>query len=80
MARLTDIKKGTQVIITSIDGEPRYMSKLNQYGLFPGDHARVMRHAPFDGPVLLEVRGMEIALGKSLAARVVVEVAGCDSH
>lgn len=80
MARLTDIKKGTHVIISSIEGEPRYLAKLNQFGLYPGDHATVMRHAPFDGPVLLEVRGMEIALGKSIAARVLVEETGCDSH
>jgi Fe2+ transport system protein FeoA len=34
--------------------------------------------APFDGPVLLEIRGMEIALGKGIAERILVEVAACD--
>jgi Fe2+ transport system protein FeoA len=77
--RLTDIETGTQVKITSFDGEPRYMTKLNQFGLYPGDLARVVRFAPFGGPVLLKVRGMEIALGKSIAACILVEVADCDS-
>lgn len=80
MARLIDIEKGTQVKITSFEGEPRLTSKLNQFGLYPGDLAMVVRFAPFDGPVLVEVRGMEIALGKSIAACILVEVAACDSH
>ena len=79
MARLIDIEKGMQVKIASIEGEPRYMTRLNQSGLYPGDLARVVRIAPFDGPILIEVRGMEIALGKSLAARILVELAACDS-
>jgi len=79
MARLIDIEKGTQVKIASFEGEPRYVTKLNQFGLYLGDLARVVRFAPFGGPVLLEVRGMEIALGKSIAACILVEVAACDS-
>lgn len=78
MARLIDIEKGIQVKIASFEGEPRYMTKLNKYGLYPGDLARVVRFAPFDGPVLLEVRGMEIALGKNIAERILVEVEACD--
>jgi hypothetical protein len=64
MARLIDVVKGTLVRIASID---------------PGDLARVVRFAPFDGPVLLEVRGMEIALGRSIAKHILVEEAACDS-
>lgn len=78
-ARLIDVEKGTQVRITSFEGDHGFMRKLNRFGLFPGDLARVVRYAPFGGPVLLEVRGMEIALGKSVAARILVEVAACDS-
>ena len=79
MARLIDIEKGTQVKIASFEGGSRYETKLNQFGLYPGDLAKVIRFAPFGGPVLLEVRGMEIALGKSIAACILVEVAACDS-
>jgi Fe2+ transport system protein FeoA len=77
--RLIEVNQGTQVRITAIEGEIRYTAKLNQFGLYPGDLAVVMRFAPFDGPVLLEVRGMEIALGKSLAEHILVEVLSCDS-
>jgi len=44
-----------------------------QYGLFPGDVARVVRKAPFNGPLLLEVGGREIALGRRIAEKIFVE-------
>ena len=78
--KLSDIQKGGRVVITSFVDEARMTGRLSQYGLYPGDHARVLRIAPFDGPVLLEVRGMEIALGKNVAERILVEVTPCDSH
>lgn len=71
--------KGSLVRIASIEGDPRYKTKLSQFGLYPGDLARVVRFAPFDGPILLEVRGMEIALGRSIAEHILVEEAACDS-
>ncbi|OGN90260.1 MAG: hypothetical protein A2Y88_02540 [Chloroflexi bacterium RBG_13_48_10] len=79
MVRLTDIERGKQVKIIALEGDSRYMTRLNQSGLYPGDLAKVVRIAPFDGPVLLEVCGMEIALGKSFAERILVEVVPCVS-
>lgn len=73
-SRLIDIKDGARVRITSIEGEPGYMVKLNRFGIYAGDTARVVRRAPFDGPILLEVGGMEIALGKNIASQIMVEV------
>jgi Fe2+ transport system protein FeoA len=79
MARLIDMVKGSLVRIVSIEGNPRTRNKLSQFGLYPGDLVMVVRFAPFDGPVLLEVRGMEIALGRSIAEHILVEEAACDS-
>ncbi len=73
MTRLIDVEKGVQVKIASFTGAPGYTSRLNRFGLYPGDLARIVRQAPFDGPVLLEVRGMEIALGKNIAAHILVD-------
>jgi len=72
--RLSDIQNGVQVTIASFEGGRGLIARLNQYGLFPGDRMRVLRRAPFGGPVLLEVRGMEIALGRGVASRILVEV------
>lgn len=78
--RLIDSRQGDRVKIASFEGAPRIQEKFTQYGMFPGDVVEVRRIAPFDGPLLLAVRGREIALGKSLAARIIVENVPCDLH
>jgi ferrous iron transport protein A len=59
--------------ITGIDGGSNLNAKLRQYGLFVGDQVRVLRLAPLGGPVLIEVNGREIALGRGIAVRITVE-------
>ncbi len=70
---LADVENSISVKIIRFEGEAGLQTKLTQYGLYPGDIARVLRTAPFDGPVLIEVDGREIALGKNIAAQVIVE-------
>ena len=71
---LTDAQNGAMVRIEGFLTPASLAAKLRQLGMVPGDTARIIRQAPFDGPFLLEIRGREIALGKSIAARVLVEV------
>ena len=64
---------GVQIRIKGFEGGRALKLKLRQYGLFIGDQARVLRLAPFAGPVLLEVNGREIALGRDIATKIIVE-------
>ncbi len=48
--------------------------KLVQYGLHLGDRLHVLRVAPMGGPLLVEVNGREIALGRTVAKKILVEV------
>lgn len=38
-----------------------------------GDSLQVLRVAPLGGPLLVEVNGREIALGRSVAEKIMVE-------
>lgn len=49
-------------------------AKLKTYGLHVGDCLRVLRIAPLGGPLLVEVDGREIALGRTVAEKILVEV------
>ena len=55
-------------------------SRLRQLGLVPGDRLRILRQAPLGGPLLVEVNGRSLALGRGVAARIEVEEIECDSH
>lgn len=47
---------------------------FNQMGIQPGDRIRVLRRAPFGGPLIIDNRGTHVAVGKKLAEQIHVEV------
>ena len=69
---LLDVPNGGYARLISV--EARLHSKLMQYGLHIGDRMRVVRSAPLGGPLLIEVDGREIALGRRVAEKIFVEV------
>ncbi len=79
---LLDIESGKWVRILAYQGGRRFEHRLRQLGLLPGQCARVLRHAPFGGPLLIEVHQRQLALGRGVAARIEVEEidAPCDSR
>jgi ferrous iron transport protein A len=72
--RLTDVKHDLWVKVLGFEGSAHFQDRLLQHGLYPGDRARVLRSAPLDGPLLVEVNGREIALGLGVAQSIMVEV------
>lgn len=66
--------------VTALRGGAGLRARLTQYGLFVGDCLRVLRTAPLRGPLLVEVNGREIALGRRVAEKILVEAGECGSH
>jgi len=48
-------------------------ARLTQLGFLPGNKIRVIRTAPFRGPLLIDVEGREIVLGRGIAHHILVE-------
>lgn len=76
---LVDVETGKLVRVVGFRGGNRLDLKLRQLGIIPGDCARVLRHAPFGGPSLIEIDGRAIALGRTIASKIEVEVSECAS-
>ena len=74
MMRLEEIENNRWVKITRVEGGNSIEYKLLQMGITPGTQTRVIRRAPFGGPLLMEVNGLEVALSREVAARIWVEV------
>lgn len=66
--------------VIRFDGQPELANQLLQLGLLPGDRLRVVREAPLGGPLLVEFNGRSVALGREVAARIIVEEAACASR
>lgn len=69
---LLNLPNNQSAQLVSVD--ERLHLKLKQYGLHIGDRVRVVRCAPLGGPLMIEVNGREIALGRAVAEKIFVEV------
>jgi ferrous iron transport protein A len=68
------IKRKARVIM--IDGGQRVRSYLNTLGIHIGDWLTVVQRAPFRGPVLVEIHGTRVALGRGVARKIRVDMDG----
>jgi ferrous iron transport protein A len=71
--KLLDAPKNKLVRIIDYTGGKGVDSKLRQLGLIPGRKVKVLRFAPIGGPVMVDVEGRSVALGRGIAARIQVE-------
>lgn len=71
---LSELISGNCARLVSVEGGKRLTSILRQYGFYPGERIRILRIAPFNGPVLVEINQREVALGRKVAGQVLVEL------
>jgi ferrous iron transport protein A len=76
MMALDTVGTRKQVRVIAIDGGHGVRSHLNLLGIHIGDWLTVVERAPFRGPVLVEVNGSRVAIGRGVAAKVRVEADG----
>lgn len=69
-----DIRRQARVIL--IDGGHGIRAHLNTLGIHVGDWLTVVERAPFRGPVLVEVNGTRVAIGRGIASKVSVDIEG----
>jgi ferrous iron transport protein A len=79
MKTLLQISPGNSVRVIDFNGGIHLRSKLTQYGIYPGDCLRLLRIAPLGGPLLVECNDREIALGRGIADKIIVELKPCES-
>jgi Fe2+ transport system protein FeoA len=69
---LNDLPEKDSATIRAIGGDRTARQQLRELGLVPGDTVRVLRRAALGGPLLIECRGTQIALGRNIASQVTV--------
>ena len=74
VVNLHDLRPGQAGEIVSIDTGFHAKRRLEDMGLTPGTRIRVLRVAPFGGPIEILVRGSRLAIGRGMSRRILVEV------
>ena len=71
---LYSAKSGSRVQVLVVGGP--LVDQLARQGLRAGDVVLVKNRAPLGGPILVEVQGAVIALGRTLARKITVKALG----
>lgn len=70
--RLSEVKLGTTVVITSFENDDIFL-KLMEMGCLPGEKVTVDHIAPFKDPISILVSGYRLSLRLNEAQHVFVE-------
>ena len=71
---LDKVKEQQKVKVIKIMGGWGIRQRLNQMGIHPGDQILVKRSAIMGGPVLIQVHGADVALGRGMTRKIMVEI------
>lgn len=74
MVSLTNIKAGSKVRVVRIRGGLGIRQRLSCLGIHPGDIIVLQKSGFMRGPVLVNIHGNQVALGRGVAAKILVEV------
>ncbi|KUK50225.1 MAG: hypothetical protein XD76_1572 [candidate division TA06 bacterium 32_111] len=71
---LTDVKSGSKVRVARIKGGLGIRQRLNCLGIHSGDVMLLQKSGFMRGPVLVNIHGNQVALGRGIATKILVEV------
>jgi ferrous iron transport protein A len=70
---LDRIRENQEVKVVRILGGWGIRQRLNQMGIHSGDTILVKRSAIMGGPILIRVHGADVALGRGMTRKVIVQ-------
>lgn len=70
---LNHLNRGEVALIKEIRGGRSIRQRLGRLGLHPSDRIRVVQNGFFGGPILIEVHGVEVGIGRGMAEQIEVE-------
>lgn len=71
---LRNIPLGTTAILTSLEGNPDFIRRLNEMGFLPGTKFKLLRRAPFGGPVEVSFGHTRIAFRPDASVTIHIHV------
>ncbi len=71
---LAELESGTSGRIKELQGGRTFSRRLESMGIRTGKRAVKISGMPLRGPVVVQVEGTRVALGRRMAAKVMVEL------
>jgi ferrous iron transport protein A len=72
---ITCLEQGTEAtVVRFIDPGTSFQRRLRTLGIREGKSLKIVAIHPFAGPLVVEVDGREITIGRGIAQRIIAEV------
>jgi len=73
LTTLDQIFENSKAKVIDVRGGGRIRQRLSQMGIHPGDMITILRYGALRGPILIEIHGSQVALGRGIASKIIVE-------
>ena len=70
---LPSLSPGESAVIKTFNADLNLQSRLVEMGILPGVEIRMIKKAPFKGPIEFKIRGYEVSLRHRDAEQVLVQ-------
>jgi ferrous iron transport protein A len=70
---LGELRPGQQAVVRALGGGRGMVQRLEALGVRPGKTVRMVSSQFMAGPVTVSIDGREVAMGRGIASRVLVE-------
>ena len=67
---LLELKIDETAIIENCDPNQIGSTRMQEMGIIPGNFVRMIKKAPFSGPIEIKLQGFYLSLGRDLALKV----------
>jgi len=71
---LDQVRMNQSVVVEAINGGFGVRNRINTMGIHKGDILTVKRSGIMKGPILVNVHGMDVAVGRGMARKVAVSI------
>lgn len=69
---INELTANSRAKVVKINASPKITARLNSLGLTEGANCKLIRIAPLGDPILIEVKGVSLALRLDLARKIQV--------
>ena len=74
LKNLSNLSEGETAVIEQFSAEFTLQSRLVEMGLLPGVSIRILKKAPFRGPIELKIRNYEVSIRYLDAEQILVQL------
>lgn len=72
MRRLSELRRGEMARVIDFDGRCALVQRLMAMAMLPGEQLKIVRTAPFGGPITIQLQNSLLSIRRQDAARVFI--------